>query len=124
MRPLNHPTDPSEALPLSESTFLILVSLSGGPKHGYAILKEVEELSQGRVVLSTGTLYGAIKRLLGDEWIRRVEEPMEATNQRGRKSYALTELGRRVLAAETKRLRGLVEIATQRFVGGMRGGRN
>ena len=47
-------------LPLREPTFFILLSLSPGPKHGYAILKEVEALSDGRVRLSTGTLYGAI----------------------------------------------------------------
>ena len=102
MRPTTLPTDLSAALPLSESTFLILVSLSGGPRHGYAIMKEVEELSQGRVMLSTGTLYGAIKRLLADDWIRRVEEPAGETGARGRKSYTLTALGRRVLAAETQ----------------------
>ena len=63
-------------LPLREPTFFILLSLSPGPKHGYAILKEVEALSDGRVRLSTGTLYGAIKRLLDDDWIRRVDDPL------------------------------------------------
>ncbi len=112
------PADPSEALPLSESTFLILVSLSSGPKHGYAIMKEVEELSQGRVKLSTGTLYGAIKRMLADAWIRRVEEPAREPGGRERKSYALTARGRRVLEAETQRLRRLLEITEQRYTGG------
>lgn len=69
---------PSEAplseAPLSEATFLILASLGSGPKHGYAIMKAVDELSRGRVQLSTGTLYGAIKRLLADGWIQRVEQ--------------------------------------------------
>ena len=102
------------ALPLSETTFLILVSLGGGPKHGYAIMKEVEDLSQGRVLLSTGTLYGAIKRLLADEWINRLDLPSDAQAGRDRKSYALTPRGRKVLRAETQRLRELVEIALQR----------
>ncbi len=118
------PPEPSEALPLSESTFLILVSLSGGPKHGYAIMKEVEELSQGRVRLSTGTLYGAIKRMLADEWIRRVEEPASEPTGRARKSYALSVRGRRVLEAETQRLRRLLEITEQRYAGGTWRGSN
>lgn len=98
-------------LPLREPTFFILLSLSPGPKHGYAILKEVEALSDGRVRLSTGTLYGAIKRLLDDGWIRRVDDPQPSNTKRERKPYALTELGRRVLTAEIDRLRKLVDVA-------------
>ena len=98
-------------LPLREPTFLILLSLSPGPRHGYGILKEVEALSEGRVRLSTGTLYGAIKRLLDDGWIRRVDDPQPNNTQRKRKAYVLTELGRRVLNAEIERLRKLVTVA-------------
>jgi DNA-binding PadR family transcriptional regulator len=97
--------------PLREPTFFILLSLSPGPKHGYAILKEVEALSEGRVRLSTGTLYGAIKRLLDDGWIRRVDDPLPKDTRRERKAYALTEQGRRVLNAEIERLRKLVHVA-------------
>ena len=98
-------------LPLREPTFFILLSLSPGPKHGYAILKEVESLSEGRVKLSTGTLYGAIKRLLDDGWIRRVADPIPNGTDRERKSYDLTELGRRILNAEIARLQKLVRVA-------------
>ena len=98
-------------LPLREPTFLILLSLSPGPKHGYAILKEVESLSEGRVKLSTGTLYGAIERLLDQGWIRRVDDPIPNGTNRPRKAYDLTELGRRVLNAEIARLRKLVSVA-------------
>ena len=97
--------------PLREPTFFILLSLAPGPKHGYAILKEVEILSQGRVRLSTGTLYGAIKRLLDRGWIRRVDDPIPNDTDRERKSYALTELGQRVLNAEIARLQKLVNVA-------------
>ena len=55
-----------DAKPLSEPVMLMLTSLASEPKHGYALLKDVEELSNGRVQLSTGTLYGAIHRLLED----------------------------------------------------------
>ena len=98
-------------LPLREPTFFILLSLSPRPKHGYAILREVEALSEDRVRLSTGTLYGAIKRLLDDGWIHRVDDPLPNTTKRERKAYALTEQGRRVLNAEIERLRKLVSVA-------------
>jgi DNA-binding PadR family transcriptional regulator len=98
-------------LPLREPTFFILLSLSPGPKHGYAILKEVEILSEGRVMLSTGTLYGAIKRLLDRDWIKRVTDPIPNSTDRERKAYTLTELGRRVLNAEIQRLQQLVSVA-------------
>jgi len=62
------------AAPLSEPVLLILLSLAEQPRHGYSILKDVEEISQGRVALSTGTLYGALRRLLDDRWIERFEE--------------------------------------------------
>ena len=101
-------------LPLREPTFFILLSLSPGPKHGYAILKEVEALSEGRVRLSTGMLYGAIKRLLDDSWIRRVDDPLPNSTKRERKAYGLTEQGRRVLNAEIERLRNLVTVAQLR----------
>jgi DNA-binding PadR family transcriptional regulator len=101
-------------LPLREPTFFILLGLSPGPKHGYAILKEVEALSEGRVQLSTGTLYGAIKRLLDDGWIRRVNDPLPNDTGRQRKAYALTERGRRILNAEVERLRKLVNVAQTR----------
>lgn len=109
-------------LPLSETTFLILVSLDDKPKHGYAIMKDVQSLSQGRVRLSTGTLYGAIKRMLKDNWIRRVELVDEQENARQRKFYALTNCGRRVLDAEAERLRDLVAIAGRRLAPGVQSG--
>ncbi len=98
-------------LPLREPTFLILLSLSPGPKHGYAILKEVDSLSEGRVKLSTGTLYGAIERLLDQNWIRRVEDPIPNGTNRERKAYDLTDLGRRAMNAEITRLQNLVRKA-------------
>jgi len=107
MNPVNLQSD----LPLTESTFLILLSLAHEPKHGYAILKDVTFLSDGRVSLSTGTLYGALKRLLEQGWIERVDDSQIDTSGRPRKAYALTPLGRRILAAEIERLRNLVKAA-------------
>ena len=98
-------------LPLSEATFLILLSLAAQPRHGYAIMKEVTALSDGRVQLSTGTLYGAPKRLLDQGWIERFDETV--INGRERKAYRLTDLGRCILDAETARLQNLVRAAWQ-----------
>ncbi|MDX1686351.1 MAG: helix-turn-helix transcriptional regulator [Candidatus Promineifilaceae bacterium] len=103
--------DVQERLPLTESTFYIILSLAPGPKHGYAILKEVEALSDGRLVLSTGTLYGALKRMLDSGWIERAPDPEPDDTDRERKAYRLTKLGRRILEAETARLRRLVGVA-------------
>ena len=55
------PHDISANLPLTEATYFILLSLALGPRHGYLIMKDVRSLSRGRVTLSTGTLYGALK---------------------------------------------------------------
>ena len=97
--------------PLREPTTFILLSLSPGPKHGYAIIKEVASLSEGRVNLSTGTLFGAIKRLLDQGWIKRVEDPIPNQGGRVRKTYALTETGRAVLKVEVNRLAKIVDLA-------------
>ena len=103
--------------PLSEATFFILLCLSAGPHHGYAILKEVGALSEGRVALSTGTLYGAIKRLLSDRWIQRCGgDADEGGPGRPRKSYQLTRGGRQILKAESSRLQSLVHLARSRAV--------
>ncbi len=104
-------------LPLTETTLFILMSLASRPKHGYAIMKEVETLSHGRVRLSTSTLYGAIKRLLERGWIERVAEDGGQVNGRIRKSYTLTNLGRQILNAETERLQSLLAAAREAIAG-------
>ena len=100
-----------EDIPLTEPVLLILLSLAGQPQHGYAILKDVERMSNGRVVLSTGTLYGALRRLLDDEWIERYED--EDTS-RGKQSYRLTPQGRRNLQLEIDRMKQLTRLASLR----------
>lgn len=101
-------------LPLTEAAFFILLSLASSPRHGYAILKEVADLSQGRVVLSTGTLYGALKRFLERGWIERLDEPVDNGEGRERKAYRLTPLGSGILAAEVQRLEDLLVTAQSR----------
>lgn len=110
--------DVQSYLPLTEVTFFILLSLASRPKHGYAIMKDVEDLSDGRLGLSTGTLYGALKRLLDQEWIMRIEDPQPNDTDRERKAYRLTPLGRRMLEAEVVRLDSLVSAARLHVAGG------
>ncbi len=91
---------------------LILLSLAEEPRHGYSILKDVEELSQGRVRLSTGTLYGALRRLLDDRWIQRFAED---DAPRDRQAYRLTAKGRQVLTEEVARMKVLTRAASARL---------
>ena len=111
--PVNLPSNS----PLTEVTYYILLILSPEPKHGYAIMKDVQGLSGGRVLLSTGTLYGAIKRLLEQGWIKRVDDEASNGSGRVRKAYTLTQLGRRALEAEVARLHRLVSAASLRSMG-------
>lgn len=101
--------------PLTEATFFILLSLSPSPKHGYAIMKEVRELSKGRIKFSTGTLYGALKRLLEQGWIKRVSDPEPNPTERERKAYMLTERGKKTVNAEVERLKTLVKTAQEQI---------
>jgi len=74
-------------------------------------MKEVKALSKGRIVFSTGTLYGALRRLLEQGWIKRVSDPEPNPTDRERKAYAITERGRRIVNAETERLKSLLTTA-------------
>jgi DNA-binding PadR family transcriptional regulator len=105
--------DSKSFLPLTEATFFILLSLSPGPRHGYAIMKETGRMSAGRIMFSTGTLYGALKRLLDQGWIVRNGEDEDGGNDfsRSRKDYALTSLGKRILNSEVARMQELVRLA-------------
>jgi DNA-binding PadR family transcriptional regulator len=98
--------------PLSEAVLLILTSLADKPRHGYALMKDIEALSGGRVRLSTGTLYGALRRLLEDAWIERFEQ--EDTS-REKQAYRLTKAGRRRLQLELDRMRQLTRAAGARL---------
>jgi DNA-binding PadR family transcriptional regulator len=100
---------PAPFLPLTPAAFHVLLALADGPKHGYLILKDVEERTGGDVRLSTGTLYGLIKRFLDDELIVELA-PSPADDER-RRPYKLTALGREVAASEAARLERLVSAA-------------
>ena len=107
-----HEADPSEFLPLSPPVFQVLLALADGDKHGYAILKEVEQRTDGKVILSTGTLYAIIKRLLTDGFIEELDErPAAHDDDQRRRYYALTSFGRKVAVAEANRMEEILESA-------------
>ncbi len=101
-----HPDPP---LPLTPALFQVLLALADGEKHGYAILKEVQEQTEGEVQLSTGTLYGIIKRLLAEGMIMECpKRPAAAFDDQRRRYYRLSAWGRQVAAAEAERLEKLL----------------
>jgi DNA-binding PadR family transcriptional regulator len=106
--------DPESLLPLTPAMFHVLVALADGETHGYAILKEVEQLTGGAVRLSTGTLYGIIKRLLNDGLIRERSRGSRDTPRR--RCYELTAFGRDVARAEAARLEETLTIARRKIL--------
>ncbi len=101
-----------EAKPLTEPVLLILMSLADRPRHGYALMKDIEAISEGRVRLSTGTLYDALRRLLADGSIERFEQ---SDTSREKLAYKLTAAGLARLRQELARMKQLTEAAAARL---------
>jgi DNA-binding PadR family transcriptional regulator len=99
--------------PLREQSYLILLALAPEPLYGYGIIAAVRELSDGRVKLGAGTLYGALDRLGADGLVTLDHE--EVVDGRFRRYYQLTDQGHRVLTAETERLAELAARARRRL---------
>src|SRR5467141_1654790 len=113
MTPLSKPSEFYG--PLTPAMFHVLLALAGDDLHGYAILKEVDLRTSGKVRLSTGTLYGIIKRLLADGLVvERRTRPAEADDDERRRYYRMTEKGREVAAAEAERMDEVLSIARAR----------
>ena len=110
MAHVNHDAD--EYLPLKPVDFLVLMTLARGDRHGYGIVTDISEQTDGRIRLVPGNLYSVLQRLescgLLGETPRRSAPDLE---DRRRRYYGITPLGRRVLSAEAERLRGLVGVA-------------
>jgi DNA-binding PadR family transcriptional regulator len=109
-------------LNMSPAMFHVLLALADGEKHGYAILKEIARRTHEEVRLSTGTLYGIIRRLEGDGLIAESRErPEPSLDDERRRYYRLTDFGRRVAAAEAGRLKALVAAARAKHLFGFEG---
>lgn len=96
-----------------EPTFLILAALAGGEQHGYAIMREVKEISDERVTMRAGTLYTALDRLVEEGLV--TETGTEVVDGRNRRYYALTEAGVEVLQSEVARMRANANRAAGRL---------
>ena len=108
--------DPRSWLPLTPLAFQALLALADMERHGYAIMREIESHTAGRVRLRTGTLYTLLQRLLDERLIEESDARPAAGDDTRRRYYALTSLGRRVLTAEAHRLEGLVGAARRKRV--------
>jgi DNA-binding PadR family transcriptional regulator len=109
--------NPSEIQPLTTLTYHVLLALADHDRHGYSIIKEVEQRTGRNMRIETGALYHAIKRMREEDLIQPVpahERP--AAEDRRRRTYRLTPWGRNVLCAESARLRQLVDIAEAKLV--------
>ncbi|GHO55093.1 PadR family transcriptional regulator [Ktedonobacter robiniae] len=91
-----------DVTPLTPAVFYILFSLATGEKHGYEIMKQVRQDTQGKITMGNGTLYGSIKRMLADGFIEDAGEQIDPDKER-RKYYRLTERGKQALGAEMQR---------------------
>lgn len=101
--------------PLTPAVFYILLALSGGERHGYGIMKQVEVDSQGKVTMGPGTLYGSLKRMLDAGLVRESDKRIdpEMDDQR-RIYYQITGIGMQALTAELERYQHIVTVAQQR----------
>lgn len=109
------------ATSLQEPTFLIMAALAAEPRHGYGVIQDVAELSDGRVVLRPGTLYGALDRLTEQGLVAVDRE--EIVDGRLRRYYRLTDSGAAVLSEEARRLATNAEAAVARLRGRTRAAR-
>ncbi|HEY0873950.1 MAG TPA: helix-turn-helix transcriptional regulator [Vicinamibacterales bacterium] len=114
--------DPRTFLPLTPRVYHVLLALAERPLHGYGVILAVRDLTEGVIVLQTGTLYVLLRRLLDQQLIEETEErPRSDDDDERRRYYRLTELGRAVVEAESLRLQSVVA-AARRTLGLRRSG--
>ena len=105
-----------DLLPLTPTVFHVLVALASGPRHGYAVAEEVEELTEGRIVMGPGTLYGSLQRMQDAGLIEETPNPGDEGLHAGRRRYyKMTPLGSEVLRAESEGLMRALAVAQARL---------
>jgi DNA-binding PadR family transcriptional regulator len=108
----NRPRDPRTFLPLTPRVYHVLLALAERPLHGYGVIVAVQELTEGVIVMRTGTLYVLLRRLLDQRLIEQSDErPGPDEDDERRRYYRLTDLGRGVVEAESVRLQSVVAAA-------------
>jgi DNA-binding PadR family transcriptional regulator len=110
------PTAADSFLPLTPLSLAVLLALADAERHGYAILKEIERESEGRIRPGTGTLYAALQRMVDEGLIEESGGVADAVDAR-RRYYGITALGRQVARAEVGRLARLVDLAAGKRLG-------
>ena len=116
----DNPSELINLLPLTPAVFHILLALADQERHGYGIMQEVLAMTKGEMRMGPGTLYGSIKRMLETNLIAESDDrPDPELDDERRRYYRITELGRRVLVAESRRLSSLIDVAqTKQILGG------
>jgi len=119
---MTQPKDFDAGSPLSPQVFQILLSLLDGEMHGYALIQDIRRRTDGEVVLTASTLYAAVKRLVGSEWIDEVElETPPPDHDERRRYYRITSRGRSAARTEAQRLERLTAMARdKRLLGALR----
>ncbi|MEE8584243.1 MAG: helix-turn-helix transcriptional regulator [Acidobacteriota bacterium] len=107
-------SEPREQMPLPGAEFQILLALLDGPCHGHGIKNEVGHRTEGEVVLGPGTLYTAVKRMLGRRLIEECQAPSHSGTDERRRYYRITAQGRRAAKAEAERMIRLVGMAADK----------
>lgn len=114
---------PEEMLPLPAAQLHILLALADGEKHGYAVMREVESMTDGEVTMGPGTLYGAVKKMVNAGLVEETDErPDPEMDDERRRYYRVTGLGARVLEADTARLERLIQTAHAKQAGRLKPG--
>ena len=113
--------DVQSLLPLTPTVFHMLLALADGEKHGYGIMQTVEEETQGKMQIRTGSLYGSIRRMIEAGLIEEINErPDPELDDERRRYYGLTDFGRLVLTAEAARIaQAIVVIQDKHILGGV-----
>lgn len=104
--------DAEDLLPLTPLSMAILLALADGARHGYALMKEIEEQTEGTLRPGTGSLYAGLQRLVSDGLIREAEGGADA--DRRRRYYAITERGRALAEAEARRMLRVLAVASRK----------
>ena len=106
--------DPEQMLPLTPLSFHILLALADSDRHGYGIMKEVRERTNGEMAPGAGTLYAALQRMLDDGLVAETDDRPRVGDDERRRYYRLSEIGRAVARAEALRLARLIRIAAEK----------
>jgi DNA-binding PadR family transcriptional regulator len=101
---------------MSSQTFQILLSLTDGPKHGYAVIQDIRERTRGEIRLTASTLYDALARMVDRALIQEVSAPANVTDHDVRRRYyQLTAAGHRAATDETRRLERTIAMAREKL---------